>query len=259
MTYKALFLDVDGTVIPYKYDALPSDTLAAAIKKVQEKVTVCLITGRSYGFTQPILEKLQIKSGYAVVNTGAVIVDLSDESVVHSLPINRSDMEEIVTVLNAEQVTFYLKDSALGKSHGLDLELFTNNKIPDSTFMILTDEKYPGEKIDTILQKLSHLPTLNMHKTSHKDPTKFGINITHINATKLHGVQFLLKKLDLQREEVIGVGDSYNDFPLLMASGLKVAMGNAIGDLKAIADYIAPPVTEDGVVNVIEKFIFKNR
>jgi hydroxymethylpyrimidine pyrophosphatase-like HAD family hydrolase len=54
---------------------------------------------------------------------------------------------------------------------------------------------------------------------------------------------------------MIGVGDGYNDFPLLEACGLKVAMGNALEDLKGIADYIAPSVDEDGVANVIEKFI----
>ena len=51
------------------------------------------------------------------------------------------------------------------------------------------------------------------------------------------------------------VGDGYNDFPLLLAGGLKVAMGNAVSDLKKIADYIAPTVDEDGVATVIEKFL----
>jgi len=40
-----------------------------------------------------------------------------------------------------------------------------------------------------------------------------------------------------------------------MACGLKVAMGNATEDLKEIADYIAPTVDEDGVADVIEKFV----
>ncbi len=57
------------------------------------------------------------------------------------------------------------------------------------------------------------------------------------------------------RNEIIGVGDSYNDFPLLMACGLKVAMGNAAPELKEIADYIAPTVEEDGVVDVIKRFV----
>ena len=51
------------------------------------------------------------------------------------------------------------------------------------------------------------------------------------------------------------MGDGYNDFPLLMACGLKIAMGNAVPELKAIADFIAPSVEEDGVATVIEKFI----
>lgn len=40
-----------------------------------------------------------------------------------------------------------------------------------------------------------------------------------------------------------------------MACGLKVAMGNAVQDLKEIADYIAPSVDEDGIADVIEKFV----
>lgn len=44
-------------------------------------------------------------------------------------------------------------------------------------------------------------------------------------------------------------------FLFLMACGLKVAMGNAVSELKTIADYIAPTIDEDGVADVIEKFI----
>ena len=51
------------------------------------------------------------------------------------------------------------------------------------------------------------------------------------------------------------MGDGYNDFPLLMASGLKIAMGNAVPELKEIADFVAPTVEEDGVAVIIEKFI----
>lgn len=53
---------------------------------------------------------------------------------------------------------------------------------------------------------------------------------------------------------MIGVGDGYNDFPLLMSCGLKIAMGNAIEELKDIADYIAPSVDEDGLAKVIDKY-----
>lgn len=46
-----------------------------------------------------------------------------------------------------------------------------------------------------------------------------------------------------------------NDLPLFEASGFKVAMGNACPELKAVADYIAPSVTEDGLAHVVDRYI----
>ncbi len=257
MQYKALFSDVDGTLVPYNYMALPSDTVVEAVKKAQEKVIVCLVTARSYGFIEQILSKLELHTGYAVVNTSAHIIDLSDGKVIHDQPIEHDDALEMINILNKENIDFYLKQDA----HELSYQkgYFKDVSSLKYAYMVFTDEIYSSEKVDDVLRKLSHLPLLNAHKSHHKNPHKFGINIGHINATKLHGVEFLLKKLNISKDEVIGVGDSYNDFPLLMASGLKVAMGNAIDDLKAIADYVAPSVTHDGVADVIEKFILKNK
>jgi len=61
----------------------------------------------------------------------------------------------------------------------------------------------------------------------------------------------------IKPQEIIGVGDGPNDYPLLMGSGFKVAMGNAVPELKEIADFIAPSVEEDGVATVIEKFVLQ--
>jgi Cof subfamily protein (haloacid dehalogenase superfamily) len=255
MHYKALFLDVDGTVIPYDYDALPSDTVANAIQKAQTHCTICLVTGRGLGFVRPILNKLKIHTGYVVLNTGAVIVDLSTNTVVRETLLEKSEITQVMRILKNENINFYLKTDIDGMVHKQGYH------DPDTSFekayMLMTSEEHPESTIDNVLSQFSPFSSINAFKTVHKDSTKFGINITHINATKLHGVQFILERMNLKRDEVIGVGDSYNDFPLLMASGFKVAMGNAIEDLKAIADYVAPDVTEDGVADVIERFILK--
>ena len=254
MKYKALFLDIDGTLVPYDYNALPSDKVARAVKKAQEKVTVCLVTGRGFGFVEHVLKKLDISSGFAVLNTGAVVIDIATKEVIYEQPLDKQDAEEIVSVLHKEHIKFYLKKDIHGNAY--QEGHFPPDQSFEKAYMIFTDENYSEEKIDTVSKKLSLLSQINIHKSVHKDPDKFGMIIGHVNATKLHGVHVLLEKLHLNKEEVIGVGDSYNDFPLLMASGLKVAMGNAIDDLKAIADYIAPSVEDDGVADVIEKFIY---
>lgn len=53
---------------------------------------------------------------------------------------------------------------------------------------------------------------------------------------------------------MIGVGDGYNDYPMLEACGLKVAMGNAVDELKVIADIVAPSIEQDGLAKVIEDY-----
>ena len=81
------------------------------------------------------------------------------------------------------------------------------------------------------------------------------VAVNTIAATKQHGILEVAKIMGISTHEIIGIGDASNDIPLLMACGLKVAIGNATEDVKAIADYIAPTVEEDGVADVIEKFI----
>jgi Cof subfamily protein (haloacid dehalogenase superfamily) len=257
MQYKALMLDIDGTIIPYDYQANPSKKLKEAIKKTQEKVTVSLVTGRSPYSTKRFLKELGIKKGYAVVDNGAFVFDIEKEKIIYRQLIEEIDMQKIVDVLIDEKLIFYLKaETGFTRT---DDNYYTPYQPGDSLkgiSMIFTDEMYTLEKTHKVMKRLS-FPHVSVFRTRHHDPSKYAFNITHVKATKLHGVEVLAKKLGISRKEIIACGDGYNDYPLLMAAGLKVAMGNAIDDLKAIADYIAPTVQEDGVVDVIEKYILE--
>lgn len=246
-------LDIDGTLIPYIFTALPSPTVKRAIKKAQKNVVICLVTGRSYAFVRHLLEDLNMHSGYAVVNNGANVVNIKTEELLYDQPIEKTDAEEVLQTLRKNNFSFYVKDEYDSKAYSEGI--FSTDQKLQKAYMFFAIEEYSSETIDNLFNQLSHIPHLTLHKTHNQDPKKFGFNISHVNATKLQGIEAIMKSLHLKQNEVIGVGDSYNDFPLLMACGLKVAMGNAIEDLKAIADYIAPSVEEDGVADVIEKFI----
>ncbi len=248
-------LDVDGTVVPYDYDALPSNKLARAIKAAESKVAICFVTGRSYPFLKLVLKKIGLCQGYAVVNNGAHVVNVATDEVLYDQPIDLVDAKQVIRLFEKEKIQFYVKQ-------GLhDIKYFDNPFKKGQTLktasMIFTHDVFTSGEVDNFQKKLSHLNNLSSYKNQHKNG--FGLNIQHVKATKLHGVEIVLEALQIRPQETIGVGDSYNDFPLLMACGLKVAMGNAVEDLKAIADYIAPSVDEDGVVNVINKFILKQQ
>ena len=64
-----------------------------------------------------------------------------------------------------------------------------------------------------------------------------------------------LLMLGCTREELICFGDGYNDMTMLEYAGMGVAMGNAKEEVKAVAHYITSGNDEDGIVEVIDKFV----
>lgn len=252
MGYKALMLDLDGTLIPYDYDALPSKKVISAVKEARKRVHISLVTGRALHTAIKIATLLDCKEGFLVINNGAQVFDIKAKSYVYSQPIAAEDMPHILRILQEEQIAFYIKDDTWDK-----LRHYQEGQKIVNPYMIFTDDVLSDETAARITSLLHAVTNLTIHKTHHRHADKYALNISHINATKLHGIHVVQKQLGITQKETIGVGDSYNDFPLLMASGLKVAMGNAVSDLKAIADVIAPPVTEDGVAWVIEKYILQ--
>ena len=65
----------------------------------------------------------------------------------------------------------------------------------------------------------------------------------------------LAAHLSVPQTEVMAIGDQDNDAPMVAWAGVGVAMGNASPATKAAADWVAPPVTEDGAASAIERFI----
>lgn len=240
-------LDVDGTIMPIQRNAMPSEKVTKAINKASKLLHVGLVTARPYHMASHLFGHLRL-SGYSIINGGAEIFDATTKKIVWEKPIDQKDVIEVCRILKKiTKNNFWLND-------GTTDVLFPQKKIPRKVFQIYVGELTP-KVADNYMDQLSHIPTINLHKTRSFKKDCLDLLVNHTLATKQHGIFEVAKLLGIETHEIIGVGDDYNDFPLLMACGLKVAMGNAVEDLKAIADYIAPTVEEDGVADVIEKFV----
>ena len=73
--------------------------------------------------------------------------------------------------------------------------------------------------------------------------------------TKGAGLAFLAEHLGFTREETISFGDGENDVELLEWAGYGVAVENAHARVLAVADFVCPPVGEEGVAQVIEAYL----
>jgi HAD superfamily hydrolase (TIGR01484 family) len=248
--YKALMLDLDGTTFPNRSDAVPSKKVIDAVKKAQEKLEVCVATGRSLFKASETIDLLDITNPVILLG-GAQIIDGKSKKIFNETPLNHKDSLAILEQLKPYEVPILIdyKDHAIHYS--------PDHKIKKSyTILAIGLTEILADKI---IDSLSSLPEVTAHKILSWKHGFFDLNISHVNATKQHGILEVAKLLNIDTQEIIGIGDGPNDLPLLMACGLKVAMGNAVDDLKAVADYVAPTVDDDGVADVIEKFVLHEK
>lgn len=105
--------------------------------------------------------------------------------------------------------------------------------------------KYLNTKISEIFQD-----NLNIYKSK---PTYLEIMDKH--TSKVNAIKLILQKYNVSKNELIAIGDNFNDISMIEFAGMGIAMGNAPEDIKSLADYTTLTNDEDGVAYAIEKFI----
>jgi hypothetical protein len=249
--YKALMLDLDGTTIPNEIKGKASSAVIEAIAQASKKVYVGICTGRTYKWAAPVMDTLQL-SGPSVVAGGAIIIDSQTREILEARYISNAACSRLEILLKELKLPYVTpQEGASGPNEDIKAQYFDLSH--DVTTVAIPD--IASQQADDLIRILHPIADISAHKIIGWKKNTFWVQITHANATKQHGVFTSAKILQIDPKDIIAVGDGANDFPLLMACGLKVAMGNAVPELKAIADYVAPTVDDDGVADVIEKYI----
>ena len=83
----------------------------------------------------------------------------------------------------------------------------------------------------------------------------FFLEILPKGIDKAQSLDQLLHALGMDREEMIACGDGYNDLSMIQFAGLGVAMANAVLPVRNAADYVTLSNNDDGVAQVVEKFL----
>jgi len=249
MKYKAIIFDIDGTLTLPAHQEL-SEKVITSILSVHDKIYVSLATGRildnnMYG-ARSFIQRLKI-TGPCILDQGTQIYDPKEDKIIVEIPLDKNSVSPVVDIFRTYKLPLKYFDGKKDTEYN-----FLNH--PPKIVSFFTED-FDRDIIEKLENKLRGVPNISLHKMIGRKMHSASIEVTHISATKQRGIEEIAKKIGIQTHEMIGVGDGYNDFPLLMACGLKIAMGNAVPELKAIADFIAPSVEEDGVATVIEKFI----
>jgi len=75
------------------------------------------------------------------------------------------------------------------------------------------------------------------------------------SVTKAAGLDFLSERLGFSSQRTVAFGDGENDIELVEWAGYGVAVANAHDRVKDLADFVCPPVDEEGVAQVLEAYL----
>jgi HAD superfamily hydrolase (TIGR01484 family) len=195
---------------------------------------------------QDIINSLNLKDP-CILSGGTQIIDPKKGKTLWETHLILSQVKEVIAICMPYAYEIFFSDETVG-SPAINKHI----KGPERIIYVKDCKKEDAEKIR---RNVLGVKNISAHFAGSWTKDRVDIHITHATATKKQAVNELINILGIKKEGVLVVGDSGNDLPLFESAGFKVAMDNATEDLKKVADYIAPPVEEDGLAYVIQKFI----
>lgn len=265
--YKLVVLDIDGTLVNSKKQI--TEKTKEYIKKASEMgVRFIIASGRTpYGIL-PIAKEIELEKigGYILAYNGGACVNCETMDVLYEEFIDKSYMSKIYDfacennlplmtykddiLYTPNETTEYIKlESNINNLTIRKPENFMEEMGFDFPKALYTDKP---EIISQYIQKAKEtFPELEVFTSE-----PFFLEVCPKGIHKATGIEKIIEILGVKREEVIAIGDGFNDVTMIEYAGLGIAMDNAHDDIKAIADYVTASNDEDGVCQAIEKFIF---
>ncbi len=262
---KLVALDLDDTLLDSEFKISP-ETARAVRTAIERGVTVTFATGRMYSSALPYALELGLDVPL-ITYQGALVKTSQSKEVLYHRPVPLELARELITHLFAKgfDVNLYMKDQLYAQAGNSWVEEYRKiarvpcQTVPDLLASLTTapdkvlviDEEL---KLDRLATEVREAVGNRLHITKSKP---FFLEFTHPEATKGQALATLVEKLGITRQEVMAVGDSYNDLDMLEYAGTGVAMANARPEIKAKADFVTLGNDEHGVAEAINRFVLQ--
>jgi len=265
--YRLVFCDLDGTVATFDGQVRPA--VQQAMKAVVDAgrwITLC--TSRGYQLVKPFLDRVVVNAPM-ICCTGGLIVDAQTRHIYHVRPLPLALARDLARLSLQEGIAmwFYLGD----------METMLERRVGERMYTLRQDGKTVREVSDPV-QELTQPPHKVLIETKSAEETPLvvarvqefvgdqarvvvssprRVEVVLPGLSKGWAMAWVASHLGVPREQTIGVGDGDNDVEMVEWAGLGIAMGNATPACKAVADWNAPPVLEDGLAEALRRFVLK--
>lgn len=288
--YKLVVVDLDGTILN-SYGEI-SETTKESVKKCLEKgAKIVIASGRPIDSIKTIANELGIEE-YFIAGNGALIYDLKKDEIIYENYMKKEKVLEIIkicednsisynvytdkTILTTNlkfNVLYYYKENLKKEENkktnvsivenmynyvkNLNEEKFLKITICDESATIFNSIVRTLKEINDVeILEVSHMSRKIIKQGTEEIPIEYYYTeISAKNVDKWDAVEYLARKLNIENEEIIAIGDNINDKKMIENAGLGVAMKGSAPDVINVANIVTDSNDNDGVAKILEKYI----
>ena len=253
---KAVFFDIDGTLVSFNTHQIPESTMFALNALRQKGIKIFIATGRSLNQMKR-QEQLPAFDGYILLNGNYCMTDKGEVIFRNNIP--SKDLEQL---------------SEFHKTHPFPVEFVyedyeTMTELNESVEQLWANVNIPGPPVvsmqDSSRNGVFHLGIF----LSPEEETKANIierfmpncesmrwcdgffDVIPKGSKKSGGMDKFISHFGIKLEETMAFGDGGNDIDMIKHAGIGVAMGNARDEVKVAADYVTTSVDDNGILNAL--------
>ncbi len=286
--YKLIAIDLDGTLLN-SYGQISEKNRNALNKAKEHNAEIIIASGRTTDSVRNIANDIGAK-GYIICGNGSLIYDLQKEEIIYDKFIDKKKALQIIEICEQNSIYYniYTENMVITKTLNNNVLFYyqENASKPDNKktkINIVQDIYKYVEELENqhilkitisdsnsiifngIIRKLRNIKDIDVLDVAHmsrkiiKTGTEetvieyYYTEITSKNVDKWYAIEYLMDKLNIQREEVMAIGDNVNDKMMIENAGCGVAMGNSAPYIKESADIVVSNNNEDGVAEAIEQ------
>jgi 5-amino-6-(5-phospho-D-ribitylamino)uracil phosphatase len=267
-------LDIDGTLLDTRWQ-VPEANRDAIRRATDAGVEVALVTGRRFDFARPVIEQIDAPLTL-IVSGGALVKTRNGETLIrHLLPVEaaRAVVEGTKGYRDATAVVFDRPRAAQVVHERLDIRdahrrsYFERNRgyivevVPleaalteDPIQVMFSGGVRRMREVAACVRGLDAAPQVAIAVTEYESRNFSLVDVNGAGCTKGSTLAEWVARQGIARDEVLAIGDNFNDWEMLEFAGTAVVMGNAVPELKALGW----PVTLDndaaGVAAAIDRY-----
>jgi len=265
-SYRLVVVDLDGTARSRRLGITPG--VRQAIQAARARgVRVCVATGRMWRSAEPWIRSLGVEPP-AILYNGGQVLDFETGRTLYERRLPSAAARAALDLVRRDpdvQPHLYIDDRVLVERLHPLTEAYTADDgltaevVPSFDPFLTTDPHkiliIGPEMHVSNLQRSVRETALPVHAVQ-SEPVY--LEILPPDVSKGEALRAMCGSLGLRLEETIAIGDNWNDLEMIEAAGLGVAMGHAPDGVRAKAGYVCGTADEEGVREVIERFVLKD-